>query len=82
MDRSKCPDCGNPVRPIVTSVGVGYYCENEDKFIGEYYEGPTREELDRKFDREQMMINILLYSPFVILLGLLLVYYILKSWWW
>ena len=44
MDKSKCPDCGNPVRPIPTSAGMGYYCENEDKFIGEYFDGPTEEE--------------------------------------
>ena len=79
MDRSKCPDCGNPIKPIITSVGVGYYCESEDKFIGEYYEGPTEDELDRKFKREKLLISIAMYIPLVVFLGFL-VYYILKLW--
>lgn len=79
MDKSKCPDCGNPVKFIPTSVGVGYYCENEDKFIGEYFDGPTTEELDRKLKREELMLTAVLYSPVVVLLGLL-VYYIFQLW--
>jgi len=79
MDKSKCPDCENPVRPIPTSVGVGYYCESEDKFIGEYFDGPTTEELDRKLKREELMLTAVLYSPVVVLLGLL-VYYIFQLW--
>lgn len=79
MDKSKCPDCGNPIRPIPTSVGVGYYCENEDKFIGEYYEGPTREELDRKFKRENLLLTIVMYSPIAVFLGSL-VYFFSKLW--
>lgn len=79
MDKSKCPDCGNLVKPIPTSVGVGYYCKNEDKFIGEYFDGPTTEELDRKLKREELMLTAVLYSPVVVLLGLL-VYYIFQLW--
>jgi len=79
MDKSKCPDCGNPVKPISTSVGVGYYCENEDKFIGDYFEGPTREELDRKLKRENLLVSIVMYSPGLILMGLG-IYMLLKLW--
>ena len=77
MDKSKCPDCGNPVRPIPTSAGVGYYCENEDKFIGEYFDGPTEEELDRKLKREALMLYAVVSIPFFLFLGVI-IYQIFK----
>lgn len=65
-DKTKCPDCGGPVEPIHTSSGTGYYCRSEDKFIGDYYEGPTEKELNRKFDREETRMKIILIIPIII----------------
>ena len=79
MDKSICPDCGGPVQPFPVSGAVGYYCGNEDKFIGEYYKGPTEGELRRKWKREDLLISLLLYSPVVVFL-VAVVIHILGSW--
>jgi hypothetical protein len=67
MDKTKCPTCNGSVERVPTTIGIGYYCRSEDRFIGEYFDGPTQAELNKRLDMETWMIKLILILPALII---------------
>lgn len=66
VDKTRCPQCGGPVEQIVTSIGTGYYCPGEDRFIGEYYDGPSWKEIEEDLRRKWNRLFLAAAIPFVV----------------
>ena len=69
MNKTRCPDCNGVLERVPTSAGVGYYCPKENKFIREYYEGPSWKQIERKLDNETKAIILFVSMPMFVLCG-------------